>query len=375
MKKYLLGILFIILLPIQLLADGPFLYSLPFNYYPDDITLKETQSKGIDYEKFEKYLLSNENELGKKVALLSALEVYFMLNDDKKSYFISYQDKFKNTIEKKYKTKISDTQIPVEIRFIHTLLTDYDTSSPKVDLYKHFVDETPESKTIQTVNVYAFNFDLIWNTEKRNYNDLKVFNEAYQYNYFINFDNLNNDAPENIYIELEKIASLGSDCGYNLTCLLPNSNDVNTLGELTSFRLNKIANAEPIPMMFVSENAANVGLEAYQWLGSEAQVIQDLKISDKDKALLNYFIANETYYFVNHVDNLFVYYDSLNKTKEVLSKSKPKKTTDSAFSKFKNIFEADNQNNDFGGSNLNDLRNLFYYLYQNPKELSKIFTN
>ena len=372
MKKYFLVIILVVIFPIQLFADGPFLYSLPFNYYSDDTTLSKTQEKGIEYATFEKYLLSNDIELGKKIALISALEVYFMMNDTKKSYFVEYQEKFKNAVEKKYKTTITNNQVPTEYRFIYTLLTDYDTSSPKIELYKKFVDEKPDSKAIQTVNVYAFNFNLIWNTEKKNYKDLAAFKESYQDNYFINFDNLNNDTPNDVLTEIEKIASLGNECDYNLVCLIPNPGDVSSLNELTDFKRNKIANAEPIPMMIVTKNAATIGLEAFQWLGNEAQVIQDLKVSDKEKILLNYFAANETYNFINHVDNLSVYYDSLNKTKEELAKAKFKKNSDKTFSKLKNTFESDNNN--FGGNTLDDLTNLLYYLYQNPKELSKIYT-
>lgn len=81
MKKYALVIFLFILFPIQLFADGPFLYSLPFNVYPADAVLEKTLEKGIDYPTFEKYLLDDKNELGKKVALISGLEVYFVVND------------------------------------------------------------------------------------------------------------------------------------------------------------------------------------------------------------------------------------------------------------------------------------------------------
>ncbi|WP_334126654.1 hypothetical protein, partial [Empedobacter brevis] len=88
MKKLFFTFLLAILLPVQLFADGPFLYSLPFDsrVYPEETILAQTKEKGINYVAFEKYLFDNKNELGKKVGLISELEVYFVLNDTQKSY-------------------------------------------------------------------------------------------------------------------------------------------------------------------------------------------------------------------------------------------------------------------------------------------------
>ncbi|MFV0142825.1 MULTISPECIES: hypothetical protein [Empedobacter] len=128
MKKLLFTFLLTLFTSVQLFADGPFLYSLPFGSraYPDDTILEKTKEKGIDYSTFEKYLLDNNIELGKKVGLLSELEVYFVLNDNQKSYFVDYKEKFKKSVGKKFGTKT-----PINERFLLALMDDYDTESPK----------------------------------------------------------------------------------------------------------------------------------------------------------------------------------------------------------------------------------------------------
>lgn len=367
--------LIIILFPIQLLADGPFLYSLPFNVYPEESILVKTPDNGIDYKSFEEYLLNDQNELGKKVALVSGLEVYFIINSDKKSYFIEYKDKFKQSVEKKYKTSVNNSETPIDLRFIYTLMNDYDTESPKIEEYQKFVKENPQSRTMQTVNVFAFNFNLIWDEEKRDYKSLNDFKENYLDNYFMNFDSMEDDVPADVLIRVQEISNLGYNCGYHLKCLVADKEDlVKDLEIKTAFLQHKIANAEPIPMMMVAENASEIGLKAYQWLGSQAQMIQDLKVSDNEKALLNYFVVNETYQFINHIDNLSVYHEAISKTEDQLSKMKLPKA-DATFLDFKKEFEKGNNALDFGGSSLDSLRNLVYYLYQNPKELFKIYKN
>ena len=82
MKSYYIFILIFFLFPKNLLADGPFLYSLPFDQriYSEETILESTKEKGINYPDFEKYLTNDKVELGKKVALISSLEIYFVLN-------------------------------------------------------------------------------------------------------------------------------------------------------------------------------------------------------------------------------------------------------------------------------------------------------
>ena len=385
MKKYVLVIFLFILFPIQLFADGPFLYSLPFNVYLADAVLEKTSEKGIDYPTFEKYLLDDKNELGKKVALISGLEVYFVVNDTQKSYFVDYREKFRNTIEKKYKTTIEDKKVPINYRFVYALMKDYDTESPNIKAYKNFVDENQQSRTLQTIHVFAFNFDMMWNPERKKYDEISNFKTQYEENYFMNFDNFSNDVPTDILNQMVEISVLGSDCKYDVKCLVPdNDNELSVLNTKTQFILNKIANAESLPGMVVSENAADIGLNAFQWIGDESQNVENLKISANQKELINYFIANETYQMINHVDNLSVYFSDLGKTKAQLAKlnlskslGKNESKTNKSFTELKKIFNKDNDSS-IGmsdGNTLDDLRNLIYYLYTNLQELTKIYTN
>jgi len=368
MKKLLFTFLLTLFTSVQLFADGPFLYSLPFGSraYPDDTILEKTKEKGIDYSTFEKYLLDNNIELGKKVGLLSELEVYFVLNDNQKSYFVDYKEKFKKSVGKKFGTKT-----PLNERFLIALMDDCDTESPKVEVYQKFVDENPQSKTMQFVNVFAYNFNLIWDIDKKDYSSMNDFKEKYQDNCLQNFESFNND----------------TSADYALKCLAPANNRLDVLNQKTEFILNKIANAEPIPRMVVTQNASQIGMSAYEWLGEEMKLISSLKISDEDKTLLNYFVVNETYNYINHVNNLYALFDAIQKTPSQLAKSANNKSVEKIAAKdnwkkinqlydvLKKNFQKDNEIAVDSNSNLDDLRNLIYSLCLNPKELSKVYQN
>lgn len=384
MKKLLFTFLLTLFTSVQLFADGPFLYSLPFGSraYLDDTILEKTKEKGIDYSTFEKYLLDNNIELGKKVGLLSELEVYFVLNDNQKSYFVDYKEKFKKSVGKKFGTKT-----PLNERFLIALMDDCDTESPKVEVYQKFVDENPQSKTMQFVNVFAYNFNLIWDIDKKDYSSMNDFKEKYQDNCLQNFESFNNDTSADIFSELEEIITLGYNCDYALKCLAPANNRLDVLNQKTEFILNKIANAEPIPRMVVTQNASQIGLSAYEWLGEEMKLISSLKISDEEKTLVNYFAVNETYNYINHVNNLYVLFEAIQKTPSQLAKSANNKSVEKIAAKddwkkinqlydvLKKNFQKDNEIAVGSSSNLDDLRNLIYYLYLNPKELSKVYQN
>ncbi len=384
MKKLLFTFLLTLFTSVQLFADGPFLYSLPFGSraYLDDTILEKTKEKGIDYSTFEKYLLDNNIELGKKVGLLSELEVYFVLNDNQKSYFVDYKEKLKKSVGKKFGTKT-----PLNERFLIALMDDCDTESPKVEVYQKFVDENPQSKTMQFVNVFAYNFNLIWDIDKKDYSSMNDFKEKYQDNCLQNFESFNNDTSADIFSELEEIITLGYNCDYALKCLAPANNRLDVLNQKTEFILNKIANAEPIPRMVVTQNASQIGLSAYEWLGEEMKLISSLKISDEEKTLVNYFAVNETYNYINHVNNLYVLFEAIQKTPSQLAKSANNKSVEKIAAKddwkkinqlydvLKKNFQKDNEIAVGSSSNLDDLRNLIYYLYLNPKELSKVYQN
>ncbi|WP_291122447.1 hypothetical protein [Empedobacter sp. UBA7620] len=384
MKKLLFTFLLTLFTSVQLFADGPFLYSLPFGSraYLDDTILEKTKEKGIDYSTFEKYLLDNNIELGKKVGLLSELEVYFVLNDNQKSYFVDYKEKFKKSVGKKFGTKT-----PLNERFLIALMDDCDTESPKVEVYQKFVDENPQSKTMQFVNVFAYNFNLIWDIDKKDYSSMNDFKEKYQDNCLQNFESFNNDTSADIFSELEEIITLGYNCDYALKYLAPANNRLDVLNQKTEFILNKIANAEPIPRMVVTQNASQIGLSAYEWLGEEMKLISSLKISDEEKTLVNYFAVNETYNYINHVNNLYVLFEAIQKTPSQLAKSANNKSVEKIAAKddwkkinqlydvLKKNFQKDNEIAVGSSSNLDDLRNLIYYLYLNPKELSKVYQN
>lgn len=139
--------------------------------------------------------------------------------------------------------------------------------------------------------------------------------------------------------------------------------------------------------MVVTQNASQIRLSAYEWLGEEMKLISSLKISDEEKTLVNYFAVNETYNYINHVNNLYVLFEAIQKTPSQLAKSANNKSVEKIAAKdnwkkinqlynvLKKNFQKDNEIAVDSSSNLDDLRNLIYYLYLNPKELSKVYQN
>jgi hypothetical protein len=383
MKNYSLFIFFLILIPTQLFADGPFLYSLPFDsrFYPDEEIFEKTKEKGIDYANFEKYLGNNKIELGKKVGLISSLEVFFVLNDDIKPYFTEYREKYNKSLEKKY-----GTTIPVNERFLITLMNDYQTETPNLNAYQQFVDENPQSRIMQFVNVFAFNFELLYYPEKRKFQYLADFKEKYQDHCVQNFESFDNDVTVDFKNELSTIIYLGSNCYYTVSCLSPDDMDhYGFIYGLTESVIHNLVNAVPIPDMAVNNNAEEIGVLANNWVISEFDLIRELDIDDNHKKLLTYFLSNEVYYFVNNVGTL-EFNELSTKAKKgfkqsdfdkLVTKKINKKLLDTekkAYSDFKNKF-SDNISFNGGSPKTDDLKNIFHYLYLNPNELNNIFTN
>ena len=265
-------------------------------------------------------------------------------------------------------------------------MNDYETESPNIEVYKKFVDENPQSRTMGTVLVFAFNYDLLWNKDKRNYEYLSDFKENYEDKYFENFDNLKNDAPEDLKENIQGIVFLGSNCGYDLACLSPKNMDpYGFVYGLSEGVLNKLSGAVPIPAMAVKNNADEIGVLANNWIVAEFDIIKDLNIEYEQKKLLMYFISNEMYFYVNNYGT-GDYYTLLGKSKNIISKINFEKqvgktvkkeqllAATKAFTGLKNIY-ADISIMDGGMVTVDDLRNLFHYIYLNPKELNKIYSN
>lgn len=367
---------------VRLFADYSFLSSLPFgsDVYPDEVVLTSVKDNGIDYKLFEQYLLDPTIELGKKVGLLSELESYFIWSEGTKPYFNEYTEQFKKTVERKYAD-----EVPITERYLLALMNDYETYFPNVEAYRVFVEENPESRAMQSILVIAFNFKVLQDQETQNYASLDHFKEKYQDYFFQNFENFTDDVPITILPQIERISALGFDCNYDLNCLAPADNMLNVIHQKTEDLLNKAMRAEPIPRMAKLKNAEQIGLSAYGWLVNELQLIANLNISDGEKALLEYFIANETYNYVNNVDNLAVYYNAVQKTPEEFLQENLRKQiealapendwqiTDQLYEDLKNDFEQDNGSFlDFGGG-IDDLRNLIYYFHLHPQEITKIY--
>lgn len=172
----------------QLFADSTFLPGLEFYYlYRENKFIYGASDNGISEEEYLNFLLSDENPLGEKVALISALASYFEFIDlddnpdkDNENYFETYTALFKEKVRKKY-TKTT----PPSVRLLEVLLDDYQTLDPNITAYDQIAAEMPQSLTAQSVKVIAFAYDVVYNrrcnrVEKYEDNYLTPYRESWE---------------------------------------------------------------------------------------------------------------------------------------------------------------------------------------------------
>lgn len=156
-------------------ADSTFLPALEFHFlYTDNPFIFETSEKGIDEKKYLDFLLSGKNPLGERIALVTALASYFEwmdLNDnpdkDDEAYFAKYTAEFKKAMNK--------TPSP-ELILLATLMDDYQTEHPNIEMYDRLATEMPQSLAAQSVSVIAFAYDVLYN---RKWNSVKEYEDDY----------------------------------------------------------------------------------------------------------------------------------------------------------------------------------------------------
>ena len=211
MKKIV--VLFILCLSCNgvLFADSSFLPALEFHYlYPDNEILHDASKNGISEEDYLDFLFSDENSLGEKVALISALASYFEwieyddneANDHEERYFERYTVFFENTVMEKFNVDFLDTQvIPNEMILLTVLMKDYETFDPNVKEYDRLAKLLPESLTVQSVKVIAYAYDIVYNDR----NELiDSYLNQYLNPYNLHFEDYNQDIDVNVHKDINE---------------------------------------------------------------------------------------------------------------------------------------------------------------------------
>ena len=203
MKKCLVSIIFCTI-SLNLFADASFLPDLRFDYiYRDNEFIDNTSKKGIDLDSYINFLISDENPLGEKAALIVALSNYFeniVFDDnpknDHENYFEEYSHYFEEYLLEKYEAEsINSKKIPINMQFLTTLMDDFGTYSPNIKAYDRFAEIMPQSLTVQSVKVIAYAYDIVYN--KSDSEMLLQYIDTYEKRYFNpykeNFENYNKD--------------------------------------------------------------------------------------------------------------------------------------------------------------------------------------
>jgi hypothetical protein len=196
--KYLI-ILATLLFSTPLLADSTFLSGLDFAKIYESKGNNEFNliaEKGISVENFINKIKDSESSLGEKVALLNALSSYYEWKDKPKGNFEMYQQKYISYLKTIYKQDISpqNEALKSEVRLLLQLMADFDTASPKVHIYQMLAEKMPNSLTAQSVSVYAFAYDILYN-EKNDFANIQNLKNNYLKPYFDNLENFEDDVP------------------------------------------------------------------------------------------------------------------------------------------------------------------------------------
>lgn len=180
MKKLISLIFLLSVFLLKANADSSYLSALEFEYlYKDHEVIWGAKERGIEKESFLDFMFSDENSLGEKVALISALSAYFefaYLHNDRDenevSYLEAYREEFKTQLMNRCKVDSSkDKNILPEYRLLCLLLDEFDSTNyyllPKVSEYIELVDsELSNSLTAQSVKVITFGYEIIYGHRK-----------------------------------------------------------------------------------------------------------------------------------------------------------------------------------------------------------------
>ena len=170
-------------------ADSTFLPAFEFcSLYKDNKTITTTKEKGISKSKYLKFLLSNKQTLGEKVALIDALATYFEFIDmDKTPVFYDYFPDYTIAFKQKL-TKLN--KVSPELHLLETLMDDYLTFTPNIKRYDELAAQMPTSLTAQTIKVLAFAYDILYN---RKWNLIEDYQNKYLSPYNDMWQNYNQD--------------------------------------------------------------------------------------------------------------------------------------------------------------------------------------
>ena len=331
--KYLI-ILATLLFSTPLLADSTFLSGLDFAKIYESKGNNEFNlivEKGISVDNFMNKIKDSGTTLGEKVALLNALSSYYEWKDKPQGSFAMYQQKYVAYLKTMYKQDISpqNEALKPELRLLLQLMADFDTSSPKVEIYQMLAEKIPNSLTAQSVSVYAFAYDILYN-DKNDFANIQNLKNNYLKPYFDNLENFEADVPIEVKtLLIDDFLPYTFDCEGRLKCLVDTSTEKSTtigLNELSKNIKENINSGTKISNYYSSE-WVDTKTEALKWINLNEKNIDKLKATDLQKAEMNYFFNRKFFELMHNIDYLSVRFSESSLLQE-MNKSKSKCKTD-----------------------------------------------
>jgi hypothetical protein len=331
--KYLI-ILATLLFSTPLLADSTFLSGLDFAKIYESKGNNEFNliaEKGISVENFINKIKDSESSLGEKVALLNALSSYYEWKDKPKGNFEMYQQKYISYLKTIYKQDISpqNEALKSEVRLLLQLMADFDTASPKAHIYQMLAEKMPNSLTAQSVSVYAFAYDILYN-EKNDFANIQNLKNNYLKPYFDNLENFEYDVPVEVKtLLIDEFLPYTFDCEGRLKCLVDTSTEKSTtigLNELSDTIKKNMSSGTKISNYY-SSDWVDTKNEAVKWTILNEKNIDKLKATDLQKAEMSYFFNSKLFELMHNIDYLSVRFLESSLLEE-MNKSKSKCKTD-----------------------------------------------
>ncbi len=177
-------------------ADSTFLPGLEFHYlYKENPFIFGTSETGVSEDEYVEFLISEENPLGEKIALISAFAYYLEWPDDHdENYFETYTAAFKKRVE-----EVCQTPFSTEIQLLITLMEDYQTMAPDTDVYERLADEIGNSLAAESVKVIAYAYDILYN---RRWDRIEKYQTEYLEPYKNSWESYRQDVVPAIHIRV-----------------------------------------------------------------------------------------------------------------------------------------------------------------------------
>ncbi len=308
--KIFLSTLFFSIICFSAYGDATFLSDLTLgDSYADYSIIASTEEQGINQTEFLEFMLSDENDLGSKIALLSALSAYFeWKSDGDEEYFTTYGRAFEAKVLQKYKANsIRQANVPPAYLLLYYLIQDFDTTSPDLENYLVVAQKMPRSLSAQAMVLFSQAYYRIYN-DGRTVEDQQSLRTDYYNSFKANYRLYEPDMRLQAAQSILDWAGEAFQCfsitdWENLPCYC-NCSTEDYLSACLAFATDSLTAMVKNAEMYPKEHSSDEDMDRFReaiadYLSKEKDFINSLNISDLNKNALRYLAANQTLQFTS----------------------------------------------------------------------------